>query len=60
MGDRGPWHTISSAPAGVIVETKIDEGGHERNVQRLKREGRLWWTPDGKMYVYYQPTHWRF
>ncbi|WP_225784496.1 hypothetical protein [Xenophilus sp. Marseille-Q4582] len=39
--------------------TKIDEGGSVRNEQRLKRQGRLWYFPDGSMYVYYTPTHWR-
>jgi hypothetical protein len=26
----------------------------------LKRQGNLWYTPDGSMYVYYTPTHWRY
>ena len=47
------------APEGVIVETKIDDAGGPRNAQTLKRRGNLWWTPDGEMYVYYTPTHWR-
>jgi hypothetical protein len=44
---------------GVVVETKIDFGGGVRNVQRLKRQGRMWLFADGSMYVYYEPTHWR-
>jgi len=28
-------------------------------LQRID-DGRLWWTIDGAMYVYYTPTHWRF
>ena len=41
----------------VIVETKIDDGnGHQQN---LYRYGNLWFFPDGSMYVYYTPTHWR-
>ena len=44
---------------GVVVETKIDDERGERNVQTLKRSGRLWFFPDGSMYVYYTPTHWR-
>lgn len=44
---------------GRIVLTRIGEGDDERNVQTLKREGHLWWAPDGSMYVYYRPTHWR-
>jgi len=50
-----------SLPAdGVIVDTKIDdEMGSVRNVQPLKKMGRLWFLPDGSMYVYYTPTHWK-
>jgi len=43
----------------VVVETKIDDNDGLRNVQQLKRQGRLWFFPDGSMYVYYTPTHWR-
>lgn len=46
--------------------TKIDDGNGERNVQILVKKTRIpgetqpmFWTPDGSMYVYYQPTHWR-
>jgi hypothetical protein len=55
------WRACSSeqAPDGVIVETCIDGILGKRNVQKLKRRGQLWWTPDGEMYVYYTPTHWR-
>jgi len=53
------WRSIETAAGGVVVETKADDAGGERNVQKLKREGRLWWTPDNYMCVYYQPTHWR-
>ena len=42
-----------------LVETKIDDELGERNVQNLRRSGRLWFLPDGEMYVYYSPTHWR-
>lgn len=44
---------------GVEVETKIDDAEGLRNVQLLKRQGGLWFFPDGSMYVYYKPTHWR-
>jgi hypothetical protein len=56
-----PWICISDAlpPDGKIVETKRDDVQGCRNVQTLKRFGRLWFLPDGKMYVYYTPTHWR-
>jgi hypothetical protein len=42
-------------PEGLVVET-MDSGGH---VQPLKRSGRLWFFPDGSMYVYYVPGYWR-
>jgi len=41
------------------VETKMDDENGLRNVQTLKRKGKLWFTPDMSMYVYYTPTHWR-
>ena len=53
------WHSIDSAPDGVEVETKIDDGRGCRNEQSLTRKGRLWFFPDMSMYVYYTPTHWR-
>ena len=52
------WRPIHTAPEGTVVETKIDDGNGERNVQPLKRSGNLWFI-DGGMYVYYTPTHWR-
>jgi hypothetical protein len=52
------WQPIETAPEGVTVMTKIADSLGERNVQTLRRRGRLWWTPDGAMYVYYTPTHW--
>ncbi len=42
-----------------IVMTKIDDADGCRNEQTLKRQGTLWYVPDGSMYVYYRPTHWR-
>lgn len=59
------WQPVSTAPLGVEVETKIDDEHGERNVQTLVARQRapgcrvMWWLPDGSMYVYYQPTHWR-
>lgn len=47
------------APERVVLETKIDDEDGVRNVTTLQRIGNLWWTPDGEMYVYYRPTHWR-
>lgn len=53
------WQPITLAPAGEVVMTKIDDGRGVRNEQALKRNGSLWWYPDGSIYVYYTPTHWR-
>ena len=47
-------------PQGITVETKIDDGKGVRNQQRLYRYKNLWFFPDGSMYVYYTPTHWRY
>lgn len=49
----------STAPEGIVVETKIDDGHGVRNEAKLKRRGRLWFFPDDSMHVYYTPTHWR-
>lgn len=46
-------------PENEVVETKIDDSRGCRNQQELKRVGNLWFYPDGSMYVYYNPTHWR-
>lgn len=51
--------SMTDAPDGVAVETKIEDRDGVRNIQTLKRRGGLWFTPDGAMYVYYRPTHWR-
>lgn len=45
--------------ANDVVLTKIDDEHGERNIQKLKRRGGLWFFPDDSMYVYYKPTHWR-
>lgn len=55
------WQLINSAPAGEDVWTKIDDKDGERNVQKMKRIGNLWYINHGEpnsMYVYYSPTHW--
>ena len=44
---------------GKVAETKIHDQRGQRNYQRLKRMGRLWFLPNGGIYVYYTPTHWR-
>lgn len=57
------WKSVlgDPPPAGVEVLTKIDDEHGCRNEQTLKRDrgGNLWWLPDGSMYVYYTPTHWK-
>lgn len=45
---------------GEIVDTKVDDWRGCRNEQRLKFSHNLWWIPDGSIYVYYNPTHWKY
>ena len=40
---------------GEVVETISTKGLQ----QQLKRHGRLWFIPDGSMYVYYEVQMWR-
>jgi hypothetical protein len=57
-----PWISVKDAlpPQGEIVQTKLDDTKHGvRNIQELRLLHRLWFLPDGSMYVYYEPTHWR-
>ena len=55
------WISVAEKlpPENKIVETRIDDGKYIRNEQELKRRGNFWYLPDGSMYVYYTPTHWR-
>lgn len=55
-----PWIKITEEqpPQDMSVCTKIDNAQGSRNVQHLRMRGKLWWLPDGSMYVYYTPTHW--
>ena len=53
------WMPATDAPDGVVVMTRIDDAAGVRNEQAMYRHGRLWWVPDGSMYVYYRPTHYR-
>lgn len=46
-------------PEGQIVFTVINDDKGRRNEALLKRHGSLFFHPDGGMYVYYTPTHWR-
>lgn len=50
---------LEQPPEGVVVMTRIKDERGERNVQPLKKSGNLWFMPDGSMYVYYTPTHWK-
>lgn len=66
MKTLGDWQPIETAPEGVEVMTKNDDLIGERNVQSLVKRTRirdetkpLFWYPDGSMYVYYVPTHWK-
>lgn len=62
MSERGgEWtHVALALPGdGMIVDTKIHDGRGVRNETKLKLVGNLWYFPDGSMYVYYNPTHWR-
>jgi hypothetical protein len=42
-----------------VILTKVEDEKGTRNEQELKYDGKLWWLPDGSMYVYYTPTHWK-
>ncbi|NML34881.1 hypothetical protein [Paraburkholderia antibiotica] len=53
------WQSISTAPEGAEIMTKIDDAAGTRNAQTLIRRGRLWFVPGEWMYVYYTPTHWK-
>ena len=44
-------------PENKVVETKVEDSRGCRNVQPLMRKGELWFSPDGSIYVYYEPTH---
>lgn len=61
MNETTPWIRVEDElpPEGVVVETKIDNKRGAGNLATLKRVGRLWFSPDDSMYVYYTPTHWR-
>lgn len=61
MNNTDNWISFSTMlpPEGKIVLTKIDDEKGTRNEQQLKRKGNLMFYPDGDMYVYYTPTHWK-
>ena len=45
---------------GVAVETKTHDAKGCRNEVTLKLRNGLWRYPDGSMYCYYVPMHWRY
>jgi len=55
------WFNVADSlpPDNEVVMTKIDDANGCRNEQTLKRQRNLWFVPDGSMYVYYTPTHWK-
>lgn len=56
IDEKQVWtSTKSPPPEGVIVDTMISDISGERRKQRLYRKGRLWFIPDGSIYVYYTP-----
>lgn len=50
------WKLVEQEPPpeNEIVDT-LSENGLQ---QTLKLRGRLWFAPDGSMYVYYTPKFW--
>lgn len=54
------WKQITSAvPKNTILFTCIWNEQGLRNEQNLIFDGKLWWTEDKSMYVYYTPTHYK-
>lgn len=65
LSEARDWQPIETAPLNTPVETMILDGSDQRNETTLVQKRRdpscrsLWFVPDGSMYVYYTPTHWR-
>jgi len=53
------WKPASTVPEDTVVMTLIADENGVRNEQQMRYRNRLWWFPDGSMYVYYKPTHWK-
>lgn len=53
------WQDINTAPEGVEIDTCIIDKNGQRNNQTLVKQGKLFYTRDRRMYVYYTPTHWQ-
>lgn len=53
------WKPTYNAPEGVLVHTMFEDK-HGKQVERvLKRIGTHWYVPDGSVYVYDRPTHYK-
>lgn len=61
-GTETPWtNSLDKLPPnGLEVYTKIQDADGPRTEIILKRLDNLWFNQDGRTYVYYTPTHWRF
>lgn len=59
MSRTSKWQPIATAPEGVEVETKVDDGGCITNLQMLVRVRGRWCLLDRTTYCYFTPTHWR-
>lgn len=53
---------MSSSPKHPLFDAYVEACNYPGKLdeQTLKRRGKLWFTPDETMYVYYTPTHWRY
>ena len=59
MGNKWKYIKTTPPPLNTVVETRINDMKGIRNEQTLKFNGRMWFVPDGSMYIYYEPTEWR-
>lgn len=51
------WNSVENIlPKENEIVITMSEKGLE---QELKRVGKLWFLPDGSMYVYYTPKFWK-
>ena len=53
-------HAGRPVPRILQVGRIICAGVRNEAPLKLHDRGRLWFFPDGSMYVYYTPTHWRY
>lgn len=45
---------------GIVVQTKIDDERGCRSIRLLERQCNLWFIPGKQLYVYDNPTHWKY